>query len=558
MWYHFAFVAISVAMFGMTVGAVLVYLLACRWYGRRVAVLAGVLWATVLHMGHLSYLATTDMLVTFWITLSIYSADRLSFHRTPGQRDLPWVIALWGSMILAGMTKGWGLLNLALVGGMFAAAAATGPGFGVLQAVPGIRGKVLLLVRLIARRWRRLGRRLHLMAGMLVFAAAMAALLGVMFLRARTDFEEKLGFEILGRIFGGEDAPRKGTAFPPLTLLLCGVPASWFMVIALAQVRPRRWFRRRQATWLPLCWIASVVVPFSFTHGFRPDYLLPCYAAVAMLGAWGIERLASVAPQARRAGLSAVRHLAAAAPVILGISLIFVGFVYVCHDSIVDACRREVQSGGPWAWLGRPVASLLTKAMTLPPMATPETWWGMRFVPIVGAGILVLSVKASRRWDIRRLAALAVVGALALLFVDQNFFSSLARGGDGEKAKAFARVVRERIGDDRFAVGHQMNILATECYLGRFGTRVWSLQAIRALPGSDIRWLITTDKALLRLAGRGGRGPAAASNPQMVSSSLAQIIDSVGVCAYRYPDRLVDERLRGAEMLLIRIGGAGK
>ena len=34
MWYHFAFVAISIAMFGMTVGALIVYLLP-RWFPNR-------------------------------------------------------------------------------------------------------------------------------------------------------------------------------------------------------------------------------------------------------------------------------------------------------------------------------------------------------------------------------------------------------------------------------------------------------------------------------------------------------------------------------------------
>src|SRR6476661_4617901 len=37
MWYHFAFMAISVAMFGMTVGALLVYLCAVRFARENVA-----------------------------------------------------------------------------------------------------------------------------------------------------------------------------------------------------------------------------------------------------------------------------------------------------------------------------------------------------------------------------------------------------------------------------------------------------------------------------------------------------------------------------------------
>lgn len=537
--------------------ALLVYLLACRWYGRRVALLAGVLWAVGMHMGHLSYLATTDMLVTFWITLSIFCADRLSFHRCAGQRDWPWVTGLWGSMILAGMTKGWGLLNLTLVGGMFAAASAVGPGFRALRPARA-SARFGLVLRLIGRRWGRLGRRLHLTAGMLVFLAAMAALMAVMFLRARAAFEHKLGFEIVARIFGGDEAPPPCGTPPVLALLWFAMPATVFMFVALAQVHPRGWLSRRGAPWLPLCWIASVVVPFSFTHGFRPDYLLPCYPAVAMLGAWGIDRLAGLPENARRGSVSLLRHLAAAAPVGIGLALVLAGAVYLYHSDILAACTAQAQSRGLLAGAARRTALLLTNVLTIPPLARPAAWWGLRLVPLVGAGVLWLAVKASLRWDIRRLAVVAAAGMLALQFVDQHFIAARARSGDGDKAKGFARVVGEKIGNDPFAV-YQMNELATECYLGRFGLLCRNTRAVRALPGSGTRWLITTDKALLREAEtRPASRPAPGAGPQLGASPLDQVIDSVGSVEYRYPDRVLYKGTQGREMLLIRIRSPGR
>ena len=41
------------------------------------ALLAACLWAVGMHMSKMLYLATTDMLLTFWITASIFCAEAL-------------------------------------------------------------------------------------------------------------------------------------------------------------------------------------------------------------------------------------------------------------------------------------------------------------------------------------------------------------------------------------------------------------------------------------------------------------------------------------------------
>ena len=102
----------------------LVYLLGRRWYGRRTGLLAACLWAGMLHMGKLMYVALTDMLFTMWFTAAIVCADRLVFRRRPSMRRRPWTIALWACMILAAMTKGWGLVNVPLIALTVALAAA--------------------------------------------------------------------------------------------------------------------------------------------------------------------------------------------------------------------------------------------------------------------------------------------------------------------------------------------------------------------------------------------------------------------------------------------------
>jgi 4-amino-4-deoxy-L-arabinose transferase-like glycosyltransferase len=147
----------------------LTYALGRRWYDRRVGLFAGLLLATLLHMNKLVYLATTDMLLTFWIVWCIWAADRLTFH--PVRRRWPWVVALWAGMIFAAITKGWGIVNLALIGGFLAFAGCLAPGFAALQKADGLAEKAALFVRLLWRRAWAMIRRVHLGWGLLAMVA---------------------------------------------------------------------------------------------------------------------------------------------------------------------------------------------------------------------------------------------------------------------------------------------------------------------------------------------------------------------------------------------------
>src|SRR5687768_11113923 len=70
MWYHFAFVAISVALFGMTVGALIVYLLPQRFPANRVKQR---LWV-------FSLLFAVSLAVCFAIQLSIEFVPHMTFE----------------------------------------------------------------------------------------------------------------------------------------------------------------------------------------------------------------------------------------------------------------------------------------------------------------------------------------------------------------------------------------------------------------------------------------------------------------------------------------------
>ena len=455
--------------------AVLVYLLGLRWCGRRVGLLAALLWATSLHMGKLMYLGTTDMLNTFWIMLAILCADRLLFDRTDRGGNKRWAIGLWASIVLGAVTKGWGVANLPLIAGWIALTTGLGPGFAEGREAGGTPRRIPGRIALVWRRWCAAARRIRLGWGILVLAAVLGPIWGAMFYVGGEDFIKVIETEIWKRTVGGENAPGGSSAPTLVWLLFYTLPGSVFALGSLMSTRPRKWLANDSATALPLWWIIAVIVPFSLTHGFRPDYLLPCYVSVAILGAAGIDRLSSLGPQSGK-WASCLRHFFAAAVISIGIFVMAAPVAYLYHEHLPAA---------------------LAGAIRLPLVATSETWRILAGLAPAGLGLIAIAVWASLRWRIRTLAVVAAVAMLGVLFIDRHMISRHARTGDGETMIAFARAAGKLVGDDDFAVCRAEK-LGTELYWGRFGRRVESLDALKSA-GANVRWLVTCDSGLVRL-----------------------------------------------------------
>ncbi len=463
---------------------VLVYFLGRRWYGRRVGLLAACLWATAQHMGKMTYVALTDMLLSLWILLAIMCADRLLFHRAPRGQRWKWAVGLWAAMILGAVTKGWGIANLILVGGALALATAVGPGFKVLRLVDDSGTEAVLLLRLVVRRWWRAMKATYLIWGILAMVVVLTPIWVGMFVQGGSEFAGVFDRDVFQRITGsGESPPHSRSTGPALNLLYYAMPMSIFAVGALLLTRFRLWFSRRGPISLPLCWVLAVVVPFSLTHAFRPDYLLPCYAAVALMAAWAVEEICR---RGRNAGLltQILRHVFTAAPVVIGAALILLPLIYLYYDYM---------------------PRFITNNIKMPSSVPAPTWWVLCGLIVLGAVVLVLAVRWSLQWRLRRVAAVAVVGMLGVIFIDRHMFSRHARTRDGEKMIMLARKAKTLIGEDEFAV-HRAHKLAVELYLGRFGLwaepsgtpdrKMWTADALNR---SDVPWLITCDRGLVRL-----------------------------------------------------------
>ncbi|HDY64963.1 MAG TPA: hypothetical protein ENH84_01865 [Phycisphaerae bacterium] len=457
--------------------AVLIYFLARRWYNRRVGLMAACLWITALHMSKLIYLGTTDMLLAWWIGVCVFCADRLTFHPIR-RRRWAWAVAFWGAMILAAITKGWGIVNLAVLGGFLALASGVAPGFTALRRASGA-GKVLLALRLLVRRWWATIRAMHLGWGLLGMCAVMLPLWWGMLHVGGEEFRRTVHYEVWQRLTGrGEHAPG-GSSVPMVAHLYYNLlPVSVFAGCAFFLVRPRRWLNRRSPIALPLCWIIAVLVAFAIPSGFRPDYLLPCYAAVALMGAWAVEELFKPARYDAR-GIKHLRRICQGVPFVLAVGLIAVALLYLLHSYLPAPLGRVIH---------------------LPPRLGGGVWYVLAVLPVLGIAIFCAGVRAIRRRRLTLVVAGTCAGMLGLLFCNANLFTRGARTGDGDVMVRFAEDIKPFVGADDFMIYAAIK-LGPEPYLGRFGRELTSAPSsvITVINGSKERWLITSDIGLLHL-----------------------------------------------------------
>ena len=454
----------------------LVYLLGRRWYGRRAALLAGMLWATTLHMSKMMCIARTDMLLAMWITVGVFCADRLALHRLQRGRSIGWVVGLWAAMVLAAITKGWGLVNLSVVGCTVALAAALDWGFGELRTVKGWPRKAALAVRLIGRRWWRAVRAVRLGWGLAAMVLLVTPVLVGIFLADAEEFRGVLGREFVSRITGGgANPPHARSTGPVENLFYYTLPASVFALGAILLVLRRQRLTLANPVALPLCWIVATVIPFSLAHGFRPDYLLPCYAAVALMGGWALDEVARLGRHSNW-GVRWLRHVFAAVPIVIGLGLILLPLGYVFHRTLPEVIRD---------------------GLALPAIVQRETWWIAAACVVVGVLAVAGAVWASLKWRVRTLGSIAAVAMLGVIFLHTHFISRHARTADGERMLRFSQQAQPIVGGDEFAV-FRAGKLAAEVYLGRFGEFIDAREDFgAALDASSARWLITCDRGLV-------------------------------------------------------------
>lgn len=485
------------------VTGLLVYLLGRRWYGRSEGLIAACLWACIHHQAKMMYLAVTDMMLTMFVTASILCADRLLFHPAPVHRRKWWAIGLWGTMILAAMTKGWGVLNLGLVGGMLAMATVLWPGLSGVSSANGVAGKMTAVLRTVFKRWSGAIKATGFGWGMLAMACVLVPLWVAMFARGGQEFREIAYYEFWSRVTGsGKVVPHSSSVPPIVHLLYYMLPVTVFAAGAMVLAGPKRWCSGRGPLLLPLCWIISVVTPFSLMHGFRHDYLLPCYGAGALMGAWAVMEVCRLVRRGQRSGVvSGLRHAFAAAAIGASLLLVLAPLAIIFSEK---------------------APAFVTKNLKVPALVEPETWVILALLIPLGVAAVVLAVRWSLTWQIRKVVAVALVAMLGVMFVERHVIMRQARTGDGERVMRFGRAARKAMGSDSFAK-FRADKLLSELYIGRFAIPIMggetggydksgrllindldaardsAKKALAALGESQAKWLITSDKGLTHL-----------------------------------------------------------
>ncbi len=466
--------------------ALLIYFLGRRWYGRGPGLVAACFWTIAVKMNKLFFLATTDMLLAFWIGMCVFCVDRLTFH--PARKGRwAWAVAFWASMILAGITKGWGIVNLAIIGGFLALASAVGPGFSAVRSIDGAGNKILLSARLVFRRWWAVIRACKLGWGVLAMLAVFVPLWWAMLHVGGERFQATVRYEVWQRLTGqGQYAPGSVSGPAVAHLYYNLLPTSIFAGCVFVLVPVRRWLSRKSPIALPLMWIIIVLCAFAIPHGFRPDYLLPCYAAVALLAGWAACELARPERWNHRVAKH-FRRICQAVPFVLAFMLITVPLAYFFHDKL-------------------PVK--ISKNLSMPPQMLQGTWYILAGLPglcvlIVGAGV----------WAIRRrrmglTVAAVCIGMLGVLFCNCHLFTRHARTGDGDVMVQFGRGITPILQGEPFAL-YGANKLGVEASVGRFGWQVDDIpgqastrpgeQVVDEINASDVRWMIVSDYGLVSL-----------------------------------------------------------
>ena len=265
-WGEWAFklpsVIAALAIAGM-IGATTRRMLASHPDGDVIALLAAAVWLTSKPVMKQMYLSRPDMVMTAFITGAWICATRAIDPRT--MRATRYAIGFWLCVAGAALSKG---------------PAAMIP----IVYVP-------LAAKLIYGRWRD-ALRVQWFAGI----AILIATVGTWAILAYRAWPEAF-FDVLL----SEGASRFTTGGPEAIAKPVYLPAWWFLTtwapwsllaglgVLMMSLDPRRWLGHALSP--ALVWVALTVAAFSIAPGKRADYLLPAYAAAAMLAAFGLVEL---------------------------------------------------------------------------------------------------------------------------------------------------------------------------------------------------------------------------------------------------------------------------
>lgn len=346
------------------------------------------IWVANYHSFKLMFTARTDMLLTMWIALAVWSVQR--------QRDL------WRTTESARGGDGYRAVALVL---LFAACLGAGfltKGPAAILPLPWLVGCVA-----VDRAWLRC-RPILQCAGLLVaFGLFLAWLLPAM--KIEPYWRENMRVEWVDRVAGGGSGAHRSTSPLAVPAYFLARFAPWSLLFVVATVGWRRWrYRGRPAPIWPIAWVLLVIGVYMIPGGKRADYIMPAYVSAAMLVALFLQ----VAAEERGWPRFAV-HL------VLGTTAIgALGFAIVAP------------------WVGQP-GPLTFDGGSTPSLARPAPY----IVMVVGMVVAIAAAVITLLWTHRRrYFAAAWACAFALVGVLGIYQSTMSRAGRMRSGDAMAIV----------------------------------------------------------------------------------------------------------------------
>ncbi len=239
-------------------GILLVYFTGLRLYDQRAAIISAMVLASSFLYFAIGHINILDMSVSFFMNLSL-AALLLAQRPTATKSETRW----WMYICWAGM--GLSMLSKGLIG----------------VAIP---GAVLILYTLIQRDWG-LWKRLHLGAGLMIFAAITVP----WFILVSIANPEFLWFFFIHEHVLRYLTPISGRVHPWYTFIPVVMLGIMPWLLPMLHALWRGWERRPttldnfQVNRMLMVWVVFIFVFFSVSHSKLVPYILPIFPALALL-----------------------------------------------------------------------------------------------------------------------------------------------------------------------------------------------------------------------------------------------------------------------------------
>jgi len=302
------------AVFGL--GSVLLtYQLGRRLFSPRIGFWAGLILATNLNFGIIARAATPDALLTFCTTLAVYTFVCGALRRAgsvaadDGNRIVELAQPGWGTYALTYAAMGAGVLVKGPVGvvlptailGLFQLCTRGPNALAGLPAEPPTSGRWGWLSRLLDGLVRTFapGHFVRTIMGLRPITALAAVLLVAgpwyVWVGLRTDgawLAQFFGVHNFGRFLSAMDNHRGPMVYYLIVIPLLFFPWSILLLASVRELATRaaRSSASRPGAILVACWLAVYLGFFSLASTKLPNYIIPCYPALALMTALFVER----------------------------------------------------------------------------------------------------------------------------------------------------------------------------------------------------------------------------------------------------------------------------